>query len=250
MKIAVLGLGEAGSHFANDLADLGYEVSGWDPNPKRPLNEKVFFANSNAAAVTDVDIIFNVNLSEVASSVAEEIKSSVKSTAIFCEMNTSSPKGKTTIEKILKEYCHVLDVAIMAPVPPQGIRTPFLVTGEASNRFITALPELDNISTIKGGVGEAAKMKLLRSIVYKGIAAVICEAMEAAEYYGKEEYMREQIASIIGENTDLIDRFVEGSRIHAIRRGHEMEAVVSMLKQSELSAYMSHGSVENLKRYI
>ena len=98
--------------------------------------------------------------------------------------------------------------------------------------------------------GDAAGRKLLRSIVYKGVAAVICEAVEAGEKFGLEDYIRKQINSIIGENDALIDRFVTGSRTHARRRMHEMEAVVDMLEGADLSAHMSHGAVKNLSKYL
>lgn len=249
MKIAVLGLGEAGCHFANDLVEMGYHVSGWDPNLQRDLYKTVRFASSNQDAAAEADIIFNVNLSSISEQVAEEVKPVVHSNAIFCEMNTSSPNQKIRIEKILERSCHVVDVAIMAPVPLQGIRTPLLVSGKASKRLNMALSKLDNIESIAGEVGEAATLKLLRSIVYKGIAAVICEAMEAADYFNKEKYMRKQIASIIGDNDDLVNRFINGSRQHAVRRLHEMEAVEHMLSSSDLSAVMSNGAIQNLSRY-
>ena len=67
------------------------------------------------------------------------------------------------------------------------------------------------------------------------IAAVICEAIEAGKAFELEQYIREQISSVIGGNDALIDRFVEGSKIHAERRIHEMEAVVQMLEEKKCS---------------
>ena len=102
----------------------------------------------------------------------------------------------------------------MAPVPPKGILTPFLAAGEYAQEFLDFVKPLAlDISLVENSViGDAATRKLLRSIVYKGIAAVICEAMEAGEAFGMESYIRGQISSLIGGNNELIDRFVEGSR--------------------------------------
>lgn len=249
-KIAILGLGEAGSHFANDLVSLGYQVSGWDPDLKRSLDERVEFSESNAEAVKQASVIFNVNLSSVADEVAREIKDHVKSDAIFCAMNTSSPSDKVNIENILQGSCRVVDVAIMAPVPPKGIRTPFSISGNAANDLLKIFSELDNCKIINDKVGTAAQMKLLRSIVYKGFAAVVCEAMEAGRSYDKENFIKEQIFSIIGTNEELIERFLSGSKEHAVRRSHEMNAVCNMLEQENLSFHMSKGAYCNLSRYI
>lgn len=252
MKIAILGLGEAGSHFANDLAKMGLKISGWDPNLTRPLHPKVHFAKNNSEAVQNADIIFSVNYTSESRSIAKEVSTKLKEGAIYCEMNTSSPQTKIEIETILQpSQIHFVDLAIMAPVPPKGIQVPLLASGGGAKLLVEKLSSLSlNLTFLNEKTGDAAGRKLLRSIVYKGVAAVICEAMEAGEHFGLEKYIRTQINSIIGENDELIDRFVKGSRTHAKRRMHEMEAVVSMLEGENLDAIMSTGAVNNLKKYL
>ena len=88
----------------------------------------------------------------------------------------------------------------------------------------------------------------MRSIVYKGIAAVICEAMEAGKAFDAEDYIREQISAVIGGNNELIDRFTEGSRKHAERRIQEMEAVVSMLQEKNMEPLLSTAAKNNLEK--
>ena len=252
MKIAIIGLGEAGSHFANDLIEMGIEVSGWDPNLQRALHPSVHFAANNAKAVKGADVIFSVNYTSESKSIAKEVLPHLKAGSIYCEMNTSAPNTKKEIESILKPAnIHFVDLAIMAPVPPKGIKVPLLASGGGSKLLAKSLaPYALNISVLSNQTGDAAGRKLLRSIVYKGVAAVICEAMEAGAHFELEDYIRTQINSIIGENDALIDRFVKGSRTHAKRRMHEMEAVVNMLEGEGLTTFMSDGSVKNLKKYL
>ncbi len=252
MKIAILGLGEAGSHFANDLTEMGVRVSGWDPDLKRALNPKVVFAENNPAAVKDADIIFSVNYTSESKGIAKEILPFIKNGAIYCEMNTSSPSTKQEIESILlSANIHFVDLAIMAPVPPKGIKVPLLASGGGAKLLAKKLAPFNlNLTYLNDKTGDAAGRKLLRSIVYKGVAAVVCEAMEAGTQFGLETYIRTQIHSIIGENDALIDRFVKGSRTHAKRRMHEMEAVVNMLEGENLSTFMSEGAVQNLAKYL
>ncbi len=252
MNVAILGLGEAGSHFANDLAKLGISVFGWDPNPKRPLNESIQVAQSNLEAAQNADIIFSVNLTAVSELVAKEVIPALNEHKIYAELNTSSPDKKRSIDKILKDTgVQFTDVAIMAPVPPKGIFTPMLAAGPGANPLIELMrPYGLAITLIEGEVGQAAELKLLRSIVYKGIAAVICEAMDAGKLFDQEKYMREQISSIIGGKDDLIDRFVEGSRTHAERRIHEMDAVAEMLNNKGLNPVMSEATKQNLQKLL
>ena len=214
--IAMLGLGEAGSHFANDLVNLGVKVVGYDPKPLRKLHPTIDVKASNAEAVQEADIIFSANLSSVSEEIATEIANVLKPHQFFCEMNTSGPEKKQKIASILASSgVKMIDLAIMAPVPPKGIMTPLLASGGICRRnFLAKIQSLKlDISSIENSkIGDAATRKLLRSIVYKGIAAVVCEAVEAGEAFGMESYIRGQISSLIGGNNELIDRFVEGSK--------------------------------------
>lgn len=243
--VAILGLGEAGSHFARDLAALGVKVQGWDPQPKRTLPEGFQWSASNAAAVQGADVIFSVNLSEVSIEVAEEVLPVLHPQQLFLEMNTSSPTKKQQIAQILTPSgVQFVDTAIMGPVPPSGIRTPMLAAGPGAELFRQKMvPFLLQIEVLPDSdVGTAAQLKLLRSIVYKGIAGVIYEAVEAGKVFGKERYIRDQIRSIIGGKDELINRFVEGTFTHAARRKEEMAALVEMLNENGLEAWMSKGA--------
>lgn len=251
LKIAILGLGEAGSHFANDLVRLGVKIIGYDPNPLRKLDASIQLKSSNAEAVKDADIIFSANLSSVSVEIAEELTGVLKPNQFFCEMNTSGPEKKIKIAEILKPSgVKIIDLAIMAPVPPKGIFTPLLASGEYAAEFLDKVKSLNlDLKIIENSqIGDAATRKLLRSIVYKGIAAVVCEAMEAGKTFGMETYIRGQISSLIGGNDEIIDRFVEGSRIHAVRRMHEMEAVIEMLEAQGIEPIVTRGTRDNLEK--
>jgi hypothetical protein len=74
--------------------------------------------------------------------------------------------------------------------------------------------------------------------------------MDSAKAFELEDYMRQQISSVIGGNDTLIDRFIEGSYTHAERRIHEMEAVVEMLQEKKLPALMPEATKQNLIRLL
>ncbi|MFC4231349.1 NAD(P)-binding domain-containing protein [Parasediminibacterium paludis] len=253
IKIAILGLGEAGSRFANDLVKMGVSVIGYDPQIVHTLDNKIKLASSALEAVKDVDIIFSVNLSSVSIGLAQELQTVLQPNQFYCEMNTSGPQKKMKIAEILYlSGVKMIDLAIMAPVPQEGIFTPLLAAGAYVDDFLLKIKPLGlKITGIENSkIGDAATRKLLRSIVYKGIAAVICEAIEAGKSFGMESYIRGQIVSLIGGNHELIDRFVEGSKIHAKRRKEEMEAVIEMLEERGIDPLVTKGTRDNLQKLI
>jgi 3-hydroxyisobutyrate dehydrogenase-like beta-hydroxyacid dehydrogenase len=252
LTVAVLGVGEAGTLFANGLAAMGVAVRCWDPAPKRELHQQVLFAESNPHAVQGADFVFSVNLASVALDVAAEVRPHLRASQVYLEMNTAAPGLKKAAYQVLEASgVRFVDLAIMAPVPLAGIRTPMLACGEGATPFQERMSPLGlNIEVVEGDIGDAAIRKLLRSIVYKGIAAVVCEAMESGQAFGMEAYIRSQISTLVSGGDPVIDRLVEGSRTHAERRMHEMDAVVDMLTAHHVDPLVSRATRDSLKRLM
>jgi len=252
MKVAVIGLGEAGSHFANDLAELGVKVSGWDPELRYKLHPGVIFAGSNPEAVRNANIILSVNYASESKAIARELVPYLEASAVYCEMNTAAPSLKMAVEKILQpSNVRFVDVAIMSPVPQSGIKVPLLASGPGAQALAEILkPYHLNLNILSEVTGEAAENKLLRSIVFKGVSAVLGEAIAAGEKMGKQDYIRSQIKSILSCDEDMIDQFVKDTPLHAKRRKEEMEAVREMLKNKGLSYCMTSGTIKNLEQLL
>jgi hypothetical protein len=85
--------------------------------------------------------------------------------------------------------------------------------------------------------------------MYKGVAAVVIECLEAAAKLNMTEYARAQMLKIIYDEP-MIDHFVSGSIKHAKRRVEEMEAVVEMLNSIGVSAITSQAAVNRLKELM
>jgi 3-hydroxyisobutyrate dehydrogenase-like beta-hydroxyacid dehydrogenase len=83
------------------------------------------------------------------------------------------------------------------------------------------------VEVVSDRPGDAAIRKLLRSVFMKGLAAAALESLHAAEAAGHGRWLEGEIATVIGE--PLLERLVEGSRRHAVRRVDEMEAARELL---------------------
>jgi 3-hydroxyisobutyrate dehydrogenase-like beta-hydroxyacid dehydrogenase len=247
MIIAILGIGEAGGALARDLIAKGVLVRGWDPEPR--LNpDGLDFASSNPAAVSGADIVLSVNGASVAVEVAAEVAPALQPHQLFADMNTAAPQRKRDVAAIIeKTGALFVDAALMDPVLPKGLGTPVYVSGSGAEVFAAQMTPLGMpVTLLDREAGHAATHKLVRSIVYKGIAAVVMECLEAAQALNVSEFARAQMLTLLRDEA-LIDRFVNGSIKHAQRRVHEMEAVVEMLNSVGVSAFTSQAARQRLK---
>lgn len=250
MIIAILGIGEAGGALACDLIAKGVQVRGWDPEP-RNLPPELEFAASNPDASSSADIVLSVNWASVAIEVATEVAPVLQPSQLYADLNTSAPRLKRDIATIIeKTGASFVDAALMDPVLPKGLGTQVYASGSGAELFAKKMSPLGMpVTYLDREAGNAAMHKLVRSIMYKGVAAVIMECLEAAEALNMTEYARAQMLKIIYDEP-MIDRFVSGSSKHARRRAHEMEAVVEMLNSIGISAFTSQAAVQRLKEIM
>jgi 3-hydroxyisobutyrate dehydrogenase-like beta-hydroxyacid dehydrogenase len=233
-RIAVLGLGEAGSEIARDLVAAGADVRGYDPKDIRV--DGVEHRGSEAEAVADADLVLSVNSSHDARTALENALPGLRAGTLWADLNTASPGLKVTLAERAREHgVPVVDVALMSVVPGKGLRTPMLVSGEAADRYAELLAGLGadvDVDVQPGPAGTAISRKLLRSVFYKGLAAAVVEALRGAEAAGCADWLRGNIAEELASfDEETIDRLVEGTHTHARRRADEMAAATEQLQE-------------------
>jgi 3-hydroxyisobutyrate dehydrogenase-like beta-hydroxyacid dehydrogenase len=239
--IGLLGLGEAGSAIATDLVAAGATVRGWDPVAVTPLGVEP--ARDERDAATGVDAILSLNSGSVAKAVAEATAPALESGQLFADLNTAAPELKREVAELAGD-ADFADVALMAPVPGRGIKTPALVSGPGAERFAEIFGPLGMPVTALGDeIGEAAGRKLAQSVFTKGLAAAIGEALGAAEKLGCEPWLHDQIERTLTDaDGALLRRLIEGSRLHAGRRVGEMAAAAEMLEQLGVEPRVTNAS--------
>ena len=144
------------------------------------------------------------------------------------------------------------DVALLAPVPGRGVRTPCLVSGTGAERFADVFRAFGMPVEVLGDVpGDAATRKLLRSVFMKGLAAAVIESLSAAELAGCEPWLREQIVSVLtAADEDLVDRLVRGSKQHARRRVDEMDAAAAVVAELGLEPHVAQAAAAVLRTLV
>jgi len=226
--VAVLGLGEAGGRLAADLVSVGVEVRGYDPSTVS-APEGVDRASDSASAVSGSTIVLALTTASTALAAAKSAVPDLGTGAIYADLNTTSPALKHDVAALVaRAGARFADVALLGPVPTHGIGTSALASGSGAQAFAEVLGPLGMpVEVVSDRPGDAATLKLLRSVFMKGLAASALESLRAAEAAGHASWLEGEIAAVIGE--PLLERLVEGSRRHAVRRLDEMEAARELL---------------------
>lgn len=247
--IAVLGLGEAGGAIALDLVAAGAVVRGYDPAV--PASDGIIGTAREDEAATGADVVLSVNSAHAALDALTAGAAGVRDDAVWADLNTASPGLKRRLDAAARERgIRFADVAIMAPVPGRGLRTPMLVSGDGAAAVADILGALGaSIEVLPGEPGLAAGKKLLRSVFFKGLAAAVVEALEAARAAGHEEWLRENIVGeLAAADAATVDRLVTGTHRHSVRRAAEMAAAADMLTELGVPPLIASASRDLLER--
>jgi 3-hydroxyisobutyrate dehydrogenase and related beta-hydroxyacid dehydrogenases len=241
----VLGLGEAGSIYARGLAERGAEVVGFDPVVLEPP-AGVERRGSVAEAAAGADVVLSLVGAKASAAVLDEALPAMIATAVFADFNTGSPAHKRDLAtRAAAAGIPFADVAVMAPVPRAGIRTELFASGDGATPAVDALAGHGvPIRVVGTAAGDAAGLKLVRSVFMKGLAGLVFESLDAAEKIGATAEVRAQLAAELGPNGDaLVQRLLDGTVQHAARREHEMLDARAFLESLGTPPRMTDGTI-------
>ncbi|HZG27114.1 MAG TPA: DUF1932 domain-containing protein [Ensifer sp.] len=259
LKLAVIGFGEAGRAFASGWTrQNGAEIFVYDRQVIDPATRASFeaaaeaaqvtLAASNSDAVENAGAIFSLVTADRAHEAARESATRIAPGAFFFDCNSCSPATKSASAAIMEQAgARYVDVAVMAPVHPKRHETPILLSGPAAEAAVPFLARLGMQPRVAGErIGEASSIKMLRSVMIKGLEALTAEAMLAARKAGVEAAV---IASLQASNPgiDWEKRSaynLERMMVHGERRAAEMREVAATLRELGLSDRMSAAIVE------
>ena len=247
-QVAVLGLGEAGARIAADLAASGNGVRGWDPVVTSAPG--VDRAGTPADAVVGAELVLGLTTAAHALDAVSSVAPALGEGQVYADLNTTSPGLKVELAAVIGPTgAAFVDVALLGPVPTHGIRTPALASGVGAVQFASLVrPHGMPVEIVGDEPGDAAGMKLVRSVFMKGLAATVLESIEAASKRGVDDWLRAEIAGVVGE--PLLERLVTGTVTHAARRLDEMEATVEYLQELGVEPRISRATASLLANLV
>ena len=253
-RVALIGFGEAGEKFAKSASWRG-RACGWDIVPeRRALMAKygVETADTASGALSDFGVLLSLVTADAALAAAREYAPLLPKGSFWCDMNSVSPGTKrdaaVAVEAAGGRY---VDVAVMAPVDA-ALAVPLLISGPhaADVEPLLAALGFSNIRIVDDEIGMASAIKMIRSVMVKGIEALSEECASAAEAAGVfDEVMASLDASEKKAGwAEHIAYNRERMHLHGLRRAAEMEESARTLEGLGIDPVMTRATVERQRR--
>lgn len=245
LHVGLVGYGEVGKIFTQALAakNLG-SVSAWDLRlasthadaPQQRAHAAaagITACDSMAALCGQANLVISAVTASNTLSVAQEAAEQMRPGSIFLDLNSASPGTKAQASQLIDAIgAHYVEAGVMTSVPPYGLAVPMLLGGAKAAELAEALRALGcDATAVAPEIGVASAIKMCRSIMIKGLEALVIESYTTARHYGVEEAM----LATMKETFPGIDWPKQGayffSRVaqHGKRRSEEMaEAAVTV----------------------
>jgi 3-hydroxyisobutyrate dehydrogenase len=257
-SIGFIGFGEAGSTIAAGLRSAGADrLFAFDINTdsarlgpvirRRADASQTVLVGSSREIARATDILFSTVTSSAAPEAAQQTAPFLGARHFYADLNSVSPALKKKIASVVDASgARFVEAAVMAPVAPYGHRVPMLLGGPWAQAFAEALaPFSMRLDVLAGAaIGTAAAVKMCRSVVVKGLEALMCECVLGAAKFDADEYVfRSLNESFPGVDwKKLADYMVGRVVVHGERRAREMEEVSETLRAIGVEPIMAEAA--------
>jgi 3-hydroxyisobutyrate dehydrogenase-like beta-hydroxyacid dehydrogenase len=255
--IGMLGLGEVGVRIVHDLlqgtsADIviwdkqmsTVESQPWRNGQEFKDHDRVAFAQQPDTAFAGCDLVLSAVTAEQAIAAATLVAPSLSVGAWFVDFNSVAPRTKKKLATLINPLgVGFVEAAIMSPIEPQRLTAPILLAGPHAKGFMVIGKQLgfSRMQNCSSSYGKAAATKICRSVIIKGMEALVSESMLTAKYYGVEQAVLDSLNNLFPRKDwpehacYLISRTLE----HGERRAEEMSEAVITVKEAGIEPLMT-----------
>lgn len=253
--IGFLGFGEAGFHLARGLRRAGapplvaFDVNAGDGRMRqRAAETDTRLVMAPHALADEARVILSVVTAASALDAANSVAAHLTTDHLYVDLNSVSPATKAQVAAAVASGAgRFVEGSIMAPVAGLDHRVPMLLNGPSAAELVNALsPYQMRLEVMDGTIGAAAAVKMCRSIVIKGLEALMLECTLAAGEYSATDRVYDSLAETYPgidwrKTADyMIGRMLE----HGERRAHEMAEVASTLRSAGIEPVMAAATAQ------
>jgi 3-hydroxyisobutyrate dehydrogenase-like beta-hydroxyacid dehydrogenase len=262
LRVGFLGFGEAGSALARGLAAAGFEDLvaydvAWQESAlvrERGQSTGTYLVGSPAELTTHAQVIISVVVCREAALAARSVIDTVDDRHWYLDVNSVAPQTKRTAATwFAARGANYLDVALMANVSSDLARLPLLVAGRRDPAIVDPLAAAGlRFRFVSDQPGDAAGIKMCRSLLVKGLEALALEAMTASYASGVHEQVLLSLEESFGTETfaDLVRHLVGRHAVHGVRRADELEEVAESLRDAGLEPLLADAATARMRRGI
>jgi 3-hydroxyisobutyrate dehydrogenase-like beta-hydroxyacid dehydrogenase len=253
--ICLLGFGEVGQTLADDLGR--YRLSAWDvlftdlhSKPSQAAaGRSVRVGTSATDAVRDADLVISAVTAAQDLTAAQDVAAGLRPGAYFIDLNSASPEmKKLSAQAVNAAGGHYVEAAVMAPIAPRKIATAMLLGGPDAERFLPLAHEVGfaGASFFSGELGQASATKMCRSVMIKGIEALLTESLVAARHYGVEDTVLASLSDLlpVGDWPKLAHYMIGRSLEHGARRAEEMREAARTVSEAGITPLLAAATAE------
>lgn len=255
--VGMVGYGEVGKIFAAGLKSSVRAVSVWDLKfDAATASVEVRDAELADAAQAGVsaclsmqslceksDLVISAVTASNTLAVAQAAARYMRPGAIFLDLNSASPGTKQGAAQVIDAVgAHYVEAGVMTSVPPYGIRVPMLLGGPQAQALAEKLRGFGMVAKVVASeIGVASAIKMCRSVMIKGLEALVIESYTMARAYGVEDHVLPTLA----ETFPSIDWEKQGtyffSRVaqHGKRRAEEMREAANTVREAGFEPWMA-----------
>jgi len=258
----LIGFGEAGQAFAEGLRREGVEtIAAWDilfPDEKRGANLRAAAKRLGARmgtnaidAVRGADIVIAAVTASSNLEAAEQAAPGLAPNQIYIDINSVSPARKRKAAAIIGDRARFIGMAVMAPVHPLLHKTPVLISGAAAAEALPVLKRCGmDAAEVGTDAGAATSIKMVRSVMIKGLEALTQECFAAARIAGVEDRIIASLTQTFPtlDWASIVDYNMERMASHGIRRAAEMREVCETLEELGVEPALTRGTVVRQQR--
>jgi 3-hydroxyisobutyrate dehydrogenase-like beta-hydroxyacid dehydrogenase len=255
--IGLVGYGEVGRILAEDLRKADVKVSAYDIKlggdqagtlRKHAAALGVALSSSHAELTTQADLIVSAVTASQAVPVANACAPGVKKGAWFLDFNSASPGAKRRAAALIDTAGgRYVEGAVMTSIPPYRLKVPLLLGGSSAKELAPLLVKLGfNAKVASEQLGVASAVKMCRSVMIKGLEAMVIESFTTARAYGVEDAVLASLAETFPgidwekQGAYFFQRVIE----HGRRRSEEVREVAETVREIGLTPWSAQGTAE------
>ncbi len=253
-RIAFIGFGEVGQSLSSALSGAAdCSISAFDlkfsdsrSEPSQAILQLAAGRRASAAeSVRGASLVISAVTAAATIDAARSAAAAIGHDAWYFDLNSASPAAKVEAARLINDAGgRYVEASVMSPINPRRLAAPILLGGPFAAEFEAVARRFgfSGAAAYADAYGKTAAAKLCRSVIIKGLEALMIEALLTARHYGVVDDVLDSLDDLIphpawrGHARYMISR----AALHGARRAEEMKEAADTVAAAGVEPLMSN----------